>query len=100
VSTQLQPKPYSSETDSVGKLINALKYLSIESDSFGNVAIYHKQSGSQIVFTTQGDVQVHAARDVDAKTGRWYHVNSDVSEILKTQNQVLYGPRGEILTSW
>jgi hypothetical protein len=81
-------------------LDQVLKYLDFSADSFGNVTLEHKRTGSKLVFTNQGDIQVHAARDVDAKTGRWYHINSDVNKISKDLKQVIYGPRGEVLRTW
>jgi hypothetical protein len=65
-------------------LLAALEHLEIKADDFGNVTLEHKNSGSTIVFTNQGDIQLHAARDVDAKTGRWFHVNSS-TETLEEQ---------------
>ena len=81
-------------------LEQALKYLNIYADSFGNVTLEHKRTGSRLVFTNQGDIQVHATRDVDAKTGRWYHINSDTTKISEVQNRVILGPRNEVLVSW
>lgn len=93
----LKPNPESVQPN---HLAQALKHLSIYSDSFGNVTLEHKRTGSRLVFTNQGDIQLHAARDVDAKTGRWYHVNSSIDKISESQNQVILGPRGEVLVSW
>lgn len=92
----LKPNPESAQTS----LDQALKYLNIYADSFGNVTLEHKRTGSRLVFTNQGDIQLHAARDVDAKTGRWYHVNSESEKISESQNRVLFGPRNEILVRW
>jgi len=93
------PNSKSTETP-VEALSRALEHLNITADSFGNVTLEHKRTGSKLVFTTQGDIQVYASRDVDAKTGRWYHINSDVAKICDSQDRVILGPKGEVLVSW
>lgn len=81
-------------------LTQALEHLNVRADEFGNVYLEHRQTGSKVVFTTQGDIVIDAARDVDARTDRWYRVNSDVQKISIHFGRVLYGPRGEVLRTW
>ena len=78
------------------RLVRLLEH--VDFDPFGNLVL--EIHGSKLVFTTQGDIQLHPARDLDVKTGRWYHVNSDTAEIAAHLGQVLYGPRGEVLRTW
>jgi len=65
------------------KLLEVLKLLEISADVFGNVTLKHKQTGSFITFATNGDIQLKAARDIDQKSDRWIHFNSDVEAIEK-----------------
>ena len=94
----LAESPHASER--LLALVRALEHLDFSSDRFGNVTLEHRISGSKLIFTTAGDIQVHAAQDVDQKSGRWVHVNSDVQKIQKQLGRVLYGAHGEVLRTW
>ena len=63
------------------QLLEVLKLLEISADVFGNVTLKHRQTGSFITFATNGDIQLKAARDIDQKSDRWIHFNSDVTVI-------------------
>jgi hypothetical protein len=63
------------------KLEQVFKFLDLSADCFGNVTLKHKQTGSSITFATNGDIQLKAARDIDQKSNRWIHFNSDVGII-------------------
>lgn len=73
-----ESKPRVVGDDAVSTL---LKHLDVRADAWGNVFLVHRKTGSQLVFTAQGDIQVRAARDHDVKTGRWCHINSDQAEL-------------------
>lgn len=76
------------------------EHFDLSVDPFGNISLTHKPTGSTIAFTMSGDIRLEPVQDLDIKTGRWFHANSDVQKIKEhlEESSILCDHHGNPIT--